>query len=245
MSPYGDVVPRQAYGNLWCPRDPAGTYDDEFTADTIASAAWSQTGVWSPTTPPSERASFATGNIRYKIANSWLEVQPPADGTDYWLHKQLGGGLPDGMYWIGTHSAAREASKQAGDATVGLYLTATNTGVPDIDDSVGCYIYQSSTDWPRLSAAKREGGVSTSQAMTDAEWNLHTCNLLIIKDGDNYHCFGCGTSGYWTKMLSTTYGGGATIDRVAIRFQNTTSTDPGNPIAGYDFFRYSSSLALP
>jgi len=246
MSPYGQVVPRQAYGNLWCPRDPAGVYDDEFTMDSIALGTWAQTGVWSPAVPPSERNAFASGDIRYKIANSRLEVQPPADGVNYFLHKQLGGGLPNGTYWIGCHSATREAAYSNGDATVMLYLSATVAGLPDAtNDFVACGLYQNTTDRPRLGAYKYQGGASTYQVMTDTEWNLHTCNLLIVKNGNDYHCFGCGDSGYWTKMLSATYSGAATIDRVAIRFQNTSSTSPGNLIAGIDFFRYSASLALP
>jgi hypothetical protein len=246
VSPYGESVPRQAYGQLWLPGDPPGTYDDEFTADSIAAGTWAQTGTWSAATPPDPTASFAAGNIRYSISGSRLKIQPPADGNNYYLYKQLGGGLPDGTYHIGARSAFREGSTPAGDACIGLFLAARSAGVPvPLNDGIACYMYGPAGAKTRLSAFKMEGGVITSDVLSSNEWNQGWSDFVIIKNGNVYNCFGCGTAGYYVHMGTYTYGGAATIDCVAMRLQNSNTTLPGNLIVGVDYFRYNASGMLP
>ena len=251
MTPYGESVPRQAQGRLWCPKDPVGTYDDEFTADTIAAGTWAQTGTWSAATPPDPFAAFAAGNIRYSIGRSWLKIQPPADGVLYMLHKQLGGGLlPDGTYQLGVHSAWRDGSTAGPDASVRLTLSATAAGPPPTpdwtNDSIFCYLYNSAGQRPRASSSGRQGGGGlTTYTITPMDYNVHITDLVIIKDGTLYDCYACGTTGYYVHLGEYNYGGAATIDRVVISVVNTSSATPGNQIVGVDYFRYNNSGMLP
>lgn len=225
---------------LWAKPAVPHDEDDEFDA---APSGWSRTYTVS-SSEVDPYAKFASGDTREKYENSWLLVQPET-GTQSLLWKSIT--VPtNAFFWTRAKLTHRASGVTNNDSTafLGLYEA---TGAPErgTDKAVEMHINESDGGIFQSEAFYYNGG-STSVA-TGSDRDGGRGQLFeyggIHKVGDDYHYWTFSDSGQSFYLGKYNFSG-FSPNAIALGFYSAVTTDPGNDIMAFDFFRMVESATF-
>lgn len=236
--------------NLWSP--PATPHADDVEFESVsAPAGWSFSAGPSVTAIDPYDTGFAAGDPRVEFhtnrRRSWMMVQPPGDGSPYYLHKAYT--LPTNLlFWARLAFNSRNASPANNDFSMSIMICASSAGAPDPTNSVQMYINESDAGIVQAEAQAIEGGVVQH---SDVTADIYGTNMggqpleyvAIHKVGTSYHYWVANAAGSWISLGTRVYAGAA-VNRVAIRFLNAATGAPGAMIMGCDFLRFVESATF-
>lgn len=134
---------------IWDAPTTGTSDDDEFTADTLASAAWTMYVEANPFATVCTRdgaldltATPATNHYRSSVIGSTLFVQIPS-GSAYHMVKPVAGALSTKQWWmLGVGSPAEAATGNSADPRAGLYFFKKTGSIPDFPNRMQARLQQ-------------------------------------------------------------------------------------------------------
>lgn len=155
--------------------------------------------------------------------------------------------------WAKLMSSRKAPSSSAtdNDASIGLFLSATSSGVPDFDN--GLWIFASEVDGGAvdIQVIAYTGGVgvglsSPSTASMDSEYN-GSLYVAVQKRGTAYDFWFNSTESplNWRWLCETSSAYATSLDRVAVCASNASTTSPGSLLVGCDFVRFRETSKGP
>ena len=232
--------------NLWFPPDTAHAEDDEFASSLDSDWAVhnqddNAVGTFDTTTAIDFYGTFNSGDALRVSANSayrpsWLQVQVPARSKYYLITKAYT--FPTNvLIWTRLKFTQEDNANQSNnDGTIGLAITANNSGVPDVNNVLELYMNEPDADSIKATVWRRQGGTwaqvgcSTDSVASEGQAIEYAA---IHKVDSTYHLW-VGTESNWVYLSSTTLS--FTPARIGFVFQNVNVAP--TLVSGADFIRF-------
>lgn len=232
------------------PVTPHATLDDEFLGTsldakwTVYDSAGATVAPTSPVTPYSAFVGGAKVSVGRTYWTSWLQIQVGNNGTFFALAQPHT--VPANMFIWARICAHRDGAVANNEGVCTLAIFGDSAGAPDYNNMVYCG-YQPDASNPRAEFGKYTAGVGASVQLGNnggiAQGPVYEY-YGIQKVGTTYHGWAFSGTRSLTYMGSTTFA--PAVAHVGFWLINVAS-NPGNPMAGIDFFRVvdNSSDYLP
>lgn len=184
--------------------------------------------------------SFTSGSPRLtqnpETRRSWLLMQPPSNSTRYFLNKTYT--FPTNVLIVSRLRFSQRLTITALDHWVGLMISESSGGLPDVDNTLSTILCRSESNLLRGSYENISAG--SPSIVNETYFDLGSGHPLqyaaLHKIGTTYYSWLGTVSGNWIYMGSVTTA--RSFDRVGVGISNTSNTAPGPSVLGVDFIRF-------
>jgi hypothetical protein len=243
-------APRRYAPSLDDPPSSPHAYDDEFDGVSL-DPKWTRAGTFDDISAIDPYASFAGGHrTSLSYRQSWYMMQSAAAGGGASLYQSVI--LPtDCFIWARLSFNVRYSATVDNDSSVGIGLYADLSGSPDPNNRVYLYLNESDANTVQGQGGRVTAAVDASTLTLDVGPQTAgtdslcqpACYIGIQKIGTTFNFFLGFPNGSWTSLTSQT--SAVSLVYLILTFANTSSTAPGNMVAGCDFVRFLSGKYLP